>query len=348
MNRLNIDNYILQNYKNKTNAQMAQECGCNKSTISNHRKKLGISATEFNQELRKKTDYICSQYGKKTKTQIAKELNCSAAFIQKIWIENNLSGSLKTTYYYDESYFEQINTPEKAYWLGFIAADGNLYRRDGHQGLISIGINEKDVELLNIFREELKTTKPINITKSKKREETVIATLQITSDKIFNDLLNKGIGIRKTFDLDLDFVFEHIPIKYYSDFILGYFDGDGSIDIPQNDTISRSHVRVAGPITNLKVFSHILDSFGIKSLIIQDKRKYNEPFGSLEFKNTTEKYIFLKYIYKSNVKCLKRKKERSMELIRRIEENSTNRSENINAIKEYKSVVLKWEELLER
>ena len=37
-----------------------------------------------------------------------------------------------------------------------------------------------------------------------------------------------------------------------------------------------------------------------------------------------------------------------MELIRRIEENSTNRSENINAIKEYKSVVLKWEELLER
>ena len=128
MNRLNIDNYILQNYKNKTNAQMAQECGCNKSTISNHRKKLGISATEFNQELRKKADYICSQYGKKTKTQIAKELNCSAAFIQKIWIENNLSGSLKTTYYYDESYFEQINTPEKAYWLGFIAADGNLYR----------------------------------------------------------------------------------------------------------------------------------------------------------------------------------------------------------------------------
>ena len=175
-----------------------------------------------------------------------------------------------------------------------------------------------------------------------------MATLQITSDKIFNDLLNKGIGIRKTFDLDLNFVFEHIPIKYYSDFILGYFDGDGSIDIPQNDTISGSHVRIAGPITNLKVFSHILDSFGIKSLIIQDKRKYNEPFGSLEFKNTTEKYIFLKYIYKSNVKCLKRKKERSMELIRRIEENSTNRSENINAIKEYKSVVLKWEELLER
>ena len=348
MNRLNIDNYILQNYKNKTNAQMAQECGCNKSTISNHRKKLGISATELNQKLRNKTDYICSQYGKKTKTQIAKELNCSVSFIKKIWEKNNLSGNLKTIYYYDESYFEQINTPEKAYWLGFIAADGNLHRRDGHQGLISIGINEKDIELLNNFREELKTTKPINITKDKRREKTAIATLQITSDKIFNDLLNKGIGIRKTFDLDLNFVFKHIPIKYHSDFILGYFDGDGSIDIPQNNTVSKSHIRISGPITNLKVFFHILDSVGVKSSVIQDKRKYSEPFGSLEFKNTTEKYIFLKYIYKSNVKCLKRKKEQSIELIKRIEKNSTNRSENINAIKEYKSVVLKWEELLER
>ena len=48
MNRLNIDEYILKNYKEKTNAQMALECGCNKSTISNHRKKLGISWSELN------------------------------------------------------------------------------------------------------------------------------------------------------------------------------------------------------------------------------------------------------------------------------------------------------------
>ena len=72
MKKLNIDNYILQNYKTKTNAQMALECGCNKSTISNHRKKLGISATELNSQLRNKTEYICSQYGKKTKTSLAK------------------------------------------------------------------------------------------------------------------------------------------------------------------------------------------------------------------------------------------------------------------------------------
>ena len=348
MKRFNIDNYILQNYREKTNAQMAQECGCSKSTISNHRKKLGISKTELNSQLRNKTKYICEQYGKKTKVQIAKELNCSVDFIKKIWSENNLIGTLKTIYYYDETYFSNINTPEKAYWLGFIAADGNLYRREGHQGLISISINKRDIELLENFKKELNTSKPINIIQDKRRKNTVMATLQITSDKIFNDLLQKGIGIRKTFDLDLSYIFEKIPINFYSDFILGYFDGDGSIYIPNDNTISKSYIRITGPIKNLEVFSSILKNFGVENTIVEDKRKYKEPFGNLEFKNTPEKYVFLKYIYKNNVKCLNRKKERAIELIKRIESNSTNRSENIKAINNYKSVVVKWEELLGR
>lgn len=347
MKKLNIDEYILQNYRIKTNAQMAQELGCNKSTITNHRKKMGISASDLNKQLREHTDYICSQYGKRTKNQIAKELGCSASFVKKIWAENNLSGTLKTTYYYNENYFEKIDTDVKAYWLGFIAADGNLYRRDGHQGLISITVHKQDIKLLENFKTELDTVKPISLSKDKRRENTVMATLQISSDKIFNQLLEKGLGLRKTFDLNLSYIFQQIPIKFYPSFILGYFDGDGSIDIPGDNTISKSHVRISGPIKNLEAFASILNIFEIEATIVEDKRKYKEPFGNLEFTNTTKKYIFLKYIYKNDVKCLSRKKERALELIKRIETNSTNRSENVKAIENYKSVVVKWEELLE-
>lgn len=346
MKKLNIDNYILQNYKTKTNAQMALECGCNKSTISSHRKKLGISATELNQELRNKTNYICSQYGKKTKTALAKELNCSSSFIKKIWIENKLSGTIQTTYSYDEKYFENIDSPEKAYWLGFIAADGNIYRREGHMGLISVSVKDNDIEILKNLQQELKTTKPISLVQDKRRENTIMATLQITSDILCNQLLKIGIGVRKTFDLSISQICSNISKKFWSSFILGYFDGDGSIDIPENG-VSKSHIRISGSIKNLEDFSKALFLFNINCSIIKDKRAYSEPFGSLEFKNTTEKYIFLKFIYSSNVKCLKRKKERADELIRRIENNSTNRSENIKAQNFYKSVVLKWEELLE-
>lgn len=347
MKKLNIDNYILQNYKTKTNAEMALEYGCCVSTISNHRKKLGISATELNRELRKKTDYICSQYGKKTKVALAKELNCSAAFIKKIWEENHLCGTISTVYSYNEDYFKKIDTPQKAYFLGFIAADGNLYRREGHQGLISLSLKDADIEILQFFKQELETEKPIQKVQDKRHEDTVMATLQITSDKLFNQLLELGIGIRKTFDLSIKEICSKIPKKFIPSFIHGYFDGDGSIDVPTGG-IGKSHVRIAGPLKNLNDFQMILKEFNIDSSVLQDKRKYSQPFGSIEFKNTTEKYMFLKFIYSLKVKCLIRKEDRATDLINRIENNSTNQCENLKAVNFYKSVVLKWEELLER
>ena len=347
MKKFNIDDYILENYKTKTNAQMAEECGCCISTITNKRKKMGISATDLNDKLREKVPYICEMFGKKTRHQISKELNCSVGFITKIWKENNLTGTKNTIYSYDINYFKTIDTSEKAYWLGFIAADGNLYRRDGHQGMVSISIHEKDIELLENFKSEIDTTKPISICQDKRRPDTRIATLQITGDEFFNDILFYGIGIRKTFGMNLEEVFEKIPKKFINDFILGYFDGDGSIDIPQNNTISKGHVRISAPEKNLHVFQNYLLSVGITSTISIDKRKYSKSFGSLELKNTTEKYCFLKLIYSSNIKSLTRKKERADELIRRIENNVTNRSENIKAVNFYKTVVVKWGELLE-
>ena len=63
-----------------------------------------------------------------------------------------------------------------------------------------------------------------------------MATIQINSDLLFNQLLNIGIGIKKTFDLSINSIINSIPNKFINSFILGYFDGDGSIDIPKNKT----------------------------------------------------------------------------------------------------------------
>ena len=348
MKKLNIDEYILKNYKEKTNAQMALEIGCSKSTISNHRKHLGISASDLNTQLRDYTEYICNQYGKKTSAKLAQELNCSKSFIQKIWTENNVSEKYQKhqIYLLNENYFKIIDTDDKAYFLGFICADGCIYKRNNHQGMLSISIKDIDIEILNNFKKFLETEKPISITNQS--EKTVMATLQITSNIIVEDLQRIGVGVRKTFDLSIKDICNNIPFYLIPSFILGYFDGDGSIDIPLNNTISKSHVRISGPINSLREFQEILNQFEIETKIIRDKRDYKEPFGSLELTNTTNKYLFLKLIYSFYNNSLSRKKERSTELLRRIEQNVTNRSENINSLKKYKSVVLKWEELLKR
>lgn len=337
--KIKIDDYILQNYRSKTNAEMAKDLGCSKSTISNHRKKLGISATDLNFALRKKENYICSQINKKTSSALAKELNCSKSFIIKIWRENDLKRS-NNKFKLNDTYFSIIDTPQKAYWLGFISADGCIYRGADRTAMLSISLNKKDEEILFRIREVLDTDKPIYYDKNN------MATLQISSDKLCDDLLKIGIGVRKTFDFSPTLIFNNIPSKFFPSFLLGYFDGDGSISIPEN-TISKSKVSISGPLQSLTEFQLILEKYFLKTKIIQDKRFYTRPFGSLENINTTDKYLFLKFIYSQEVKSLKRKKDKAEELIKRIEQNITNRSENIEAIKKYDSVVFKWGELLE-
>lgn len=348
MKKLTIDKYILLNYKEKTNEQMAKEFGCCKSTISHHRKKLGISATEMNRTLRDKTEYICSQFGRKTRKAIAEELSCSISFIQKIWRENNLFKSQKGHIYIcEENYFEKIDSKEKAYILGLIASDGCIYRREGYEGMLSYSVKDTDIEILKFIQKQLKTAKPIAFSKDKRHCNTNIPTLQISSDKICNDLLYIGIGVRKTFDMDLNLVFSNIPKKFWPAFFLGYFDGDGSIDLPKNGTVSKTHVRFSAPIKSAQILKEKLSEFEINGSILEDKRKYAHPFGEYCLSNTTTKYLFLKLLYSSNLESLTRKKEKAYDFFERVEKNVTNRSENKKAIQEYASAVLKWEELLE-
>ena len=58
---------------------------------------------------------------------------------------------------------------------------------------------------------------------------------------------------------------------------------------------------------NELIDADILDSFDINCSILQDERKYTEPFGSLEFKNTTEKH-YRKLLLKNSIEKLYRKK----------------------------------------
>lgn len=46
-------------------------------------------------------------------------------------------------YKINENYFEKIDSENKAYWIGFISADGNVYKNK-----LSIELNNKDDELL--------------------------------------------------------------------------------------------------------------------------------------------------------------------------------------------------------
>jgi hypothetical protein len=121
----------------------------------------------------------------------------------------------KRQYTLDENYFNKIDTKNKAYIVGFIYADGSITKN-----YLSFVISLKDIEILEFIKKEISYSGPLRIVNDN------YISLSVSSYKITNDLKNIGIIENKTY------LSKSLPIideKYLWNFMMGYFDGDGSI-----------------------------------------------------------------------------------------------------------------------
>ncbi len=109
-----------------------------------------------------------------------------------------------------------------AYVLGFFAADGyiTVNRRGGQFWSIQI----VDKELVENIRRIVASEHKITVRFGSGKERTSYR-LQIGSIEMCNDLRRLGMRERKTRSL----VVPNIPDNYFSDFVRGYFDGDGNV-----------------------------------------------------------------------------------------------------------------------
>lgn len=117
-------------------------------------------------------------------------------------------------YTFDYNYFENINTANKAYYLGWALTDGNVSSTQ-----YRIRLQTRDVDILEKFSKDIKSNYPIyNRDKDRSRE------IVLSNFKIVEDLYNLGCKPHKTFDVEIP----NIDELYEWDFIKGIFDGDGS------------------------------------------------------------------------------------------------------------------------
>jgi hypothetical protein len=137
-----------------------------------------------------------------------------------------------------EDYFDNIDTEAKAYFLGFLYADGyNGYNPEKHRHTIGIGISEIDKEIVEKFRKEiyLNNDKPFYYGKGgaskgvKYRKPQII--LNIGNKRLSTRLNEIGCTKNKTETLVYPSIIEE---KYTNHFIRGYFDGDGCIGLYSN------------------------------------------------------------------------------------------------------------------
>lgn len=120
---------------------------------------------------------------------------------------------------FDENFFELINTEKKAYWLGFIYADGCLYNNS-----LRIELQLKDIDLLKQFKQDIKAFDS-EITINYNRQSCQII---LNSKTNLENLFKNGCYVNKTFKIKFP-TKEQVPDNLIHHFMRGYFDGDGCI-----------------------------------------------------------------------------------------------------------------------
>lgn len=237
-----------------------------------------------------------------TTKEIAKISKITKESVWRILKKNNVNvlsvGKSNKVYNINEDYFEKIDTPNKAYVLGFIYADG--YNNRTNNSLV-IGLQERDANFLELIKNEIGTNRPLKFTKRNKS-----VCLTISNKKISDDLVKLGVIPNKS--LSVKFPNENILPKYlYSHFIRGVFDGDGCLHINENTRVK------SFSIVGNNDFISAINKFLQKELklnltqLIYDK-KHNENVVSLRYSSTSDLYKLYNYLYNESELLMERKK----------------------------------------
>lgn len=197
------------------------------------------------------------------------------------------------TYTLDESFFRAVDSEEKAYWLGFITADGGLSSRK-YNYRITLSLSHVDTQHLYKLQASLHSTSPVKLYKmisfGVKRD---FARFGISSKKLFMDLDTLGVTPKKSWTVQ---PCTQVPKEFLSSYWRGVFDGDGALfksggkwitnlcgnqfmvggfrDFILQYVSSRAQIQVNEKGLNYISFSGTLNSTRVLSVLYQDATIY--------------------------------------------------------------------------
>lgn len=218
---------------------------------------------------------------------VRKKLAESSIKIRKKGPGSNRTGKLKV----DLDYFSEIDTNEKAYWLGFLYADGYI-------GDFTTKLKLKDREPIVAFKKAIKSEHKLAEYSAKDKRTNKIYkayVLAISSQKICQDL--KKIGLSGEFK---NFEFPKIKEQFYSHFIRGLFDGDGGICFINKDVKkTRCDIIMSEKMSDF-LCSYLPSKIRFKEPKIK-KITDNENFKIVCLVIRSPKIEFLDWIYKESL-----------------------------------------------
>lgn len=124
-------------------------------------------------------------------------------YLTKIGVKTTI-GNHYRTYNHKEDFFHVIDTEEKAYWLGFMFADGHISNNDNRYGQDQFGLSvaEEDINSLYQFKEALGATNPVHrYNRNSHTKGQPLCRLQLTSQQTVDDLISHGCEKQKSHTL---------------------------------------------------------------------------------------------------------------------------------------------------
>lgn len=221
---------------NKTMYQISKVTKININTISKILNKAGRNTSKFisfdpENLLVDKKDLVIQLHNEgKSTNEIAILLGYSQSSVWQLL--NNLEfDTTLDTYNVDESYFEKIDTHTKAYILGMIYSDGNIMP----EGRWRIALQEIDKSILEQIKVELQYEGPLYYKPPKNEKSQAQWELGINRRKMTDDLLKLGVMPAKSNILKFP-TQKQVPYEFIWSFLLGVFDGDGSIKLKNENS----------------------------------------------------------------------------------------------------------------
>lgn len=273
--------FIAENYKQLGPHGCADALGVKYGTVYAYAQSHGIKCKSFTDE---QVDFMCTHRDDMTALEVATQVGLSERQVRG-WYNNHMPRKYRT---FDDHYFQNIDTQEKAYWLGFIFADGYIA---AHQRCSSVESTEKhmtyefgmelqrgDEYHLERLRDTLGGVHQICQKESCKvicgnraPSHTYSSALRVYSKNVVLDLHGNGIDFNKSHSS----VFPIVNDELFLDFLRGYLDGDGCIYTGLHDNRKNYPARVDWVCNKREVLDFISmklnDLYGIKTRIYRKR-----------------------------------------------------------------------------
>ena len=236
-------------------------------------------------------------------TILARELNMSLTSVNRYAIEFGLrkpKKSIASVNPVNAEYFDEVDNFKKAYWLGFIMADGYTYKTPNREKYeLAIKIKSTDIDHLKEFAKDIEFPEEKIVIGSGKRNGNInyYCQLRTYNTHLVTTIMKKHkIVQNKTYVQCLP---DSIPEKCISDFIRGYWDGNGSLRKDSWSACTMSYQLIES-------FAKYFDKNNIEYTTRKELCKSGNYLHLIRIRNKSHE-DFVKLIYPPEKYALKRK-----------------------------------------